>query len=537
MDIYIYIRFSDEKQELGTSYDRQLSRAHAYCRANSNEIPPDSHIYFDSGKSAYKDEQLAKGGELRRFYDDVANGTVAKGSLLLVENLDRLSRADMWRASDKLRELIDSGIVVVTLDDNKRYSGSLTLADGITSLIKQELANDESKKKADRVKRSWAERYKRARNGLPIKVPLASWLQYGDDGFTKLKEPEAEAVRLIFQLCVSGAGMLKITQELNRRYRPFRGEKWITASVMSIVRNKAAIGVYSPRDGGDPVEDYFAPVVNKETWWAAQGAINSRKLTKATNQTQAFNVWQGIAKCGHCNSALHCLPKGRNGQHYLVCSGKIGGVCKKAKNVRLDKSEEVYRELLAQVDSLSLVQTAKTETAAKLSVVTAQLLHERQQQANFLASLEESYSKHIDDLARKAESKIYDFLKQKDDLERGLADEQAKQNDKAWFLEKLDLCTYEKRQQANSLLKSLKITACVFGGPDATYVVRNGNQKDVGDTFKHPNGKAILQICFDDSRIVVLPLTDQQRSKNAELDLGGQDRARSKAFIKRKLGI
>lgn len=81
---YLYIRFSDDKQAQGTSYVRQLQYARDYC---PTLIEDRTHIFFDSGKSAYSGANIANGGELRRFYDAVADGSIPKGSTLLVEDL------------------------------------------------------------------------------------------------------------------------------------------------------------------------------------------------------------------------------------------------------------------------------------------------------------------------------------------------------------------------------------------------------------------------------------------------------------------
>ena len=97
---YLQIRYSSEKQGEGSSRQQQMDYALAYC---PDLIQDEKHIYFDGEKSAYKGEQLAAGGALKRFYDDVDNKVVPWGSTLLVEDLDRLSREGMFVASDKLR--------------------------------------------------------------------------------------------------------------------------------------------------------------------------------------------------------------------------------------------------------------------------------------------------------------------------------------------------------------------------------------------------------------------------------------------------
>jgi len=536
---YLYIRYSDAKQDDGTSYDRQLEKARAYCADKKLVFVEDNaHVFFDAGKSAYKGEHLAEGGELKRFYDLVADHTIPSGSKLLVEDLDRLSRQTMWKASDKFRELTDAGMVVITLRDRKEWTGRGGFGDAMQALMMMDLSNQESAKKSDRVGASWTLRYKKARMGEPIKIPLASWLTYGKDGMTVLKEPEAGAVRLIFEMCIAGHGMIVIAKALTAQgYKPFRGAKWITASVFCIVKNKAAMGVYTPRDGGMAVDNYFAAVVDSEVWFEAQDAIKARAKAKATRQTKTFNVWQGIAKCWHCNSALHCLPKGKNKIHYLVCSGKIAGICTKAKNTRSDESEEVFKELLAQVDSLSLVQEDKAQTAKELRVLEGMLEEQCQRKDRMVAIFNDDPTVEVNKLIKDAGITIANLTEQKAAAEKKLTQERLAEKDKSWFLDKLDLVSYDKRGQANALLKRLEITVSVSGGKRSTYVARKGNIEDNNQGYPHPGGRAILQISDTEEGVIVIPLTTDQRAKNAELDPDGTDRAKANKWVRKSLGL
>ena len=536
---YLYIRYSDAKQEEGTSYERQLEKAKAYCTDKKiTLIVDDDHIFFDAGKSAYKGEHLAEGGELKRFYDLVADKIIPSGSRLLVEDLDRLSRQTMWQASDKFRELTDAGITVTTLIDRKEWTGTGGFGDAMHALIKMDLSNQESAKKSFRVKGSWSIRYQKARRGEPIKIPLASWLMYGADGFAILKEPEVSAVRLIFNLCIAGRGMLLIAKELTALgHKPFRGEKWITASVLSILNNTATIGTYTPRDGGEAVEGYFEAAIDKAIFYEAQESIRSRAYAKATNQTKAFNVWQGIAKCSYCGMALHCLPKGRNNIHYLVCTGKIAGNCTKALNTRLDESEEVFKELLAQVDSLSLVQDDKAQTAKELRALEAMLTEQRRQHKDLGNAMAIRYTQQLDDKAFLAGKKLDELIAEKSILESKLTQSLLAEKDKAWFLGKLDLVSYEKREQANALLKRLGITVSLSGGKKSTYLVRNIKIIDNNPEFPHRRGQAILQMTNTEEGLMILSLTDKQHAKSAELDPSGAYSAKAHKLLRKSLGL
>lgn len=63
-------------------------------------------------------------GRLAAFLKLVKTGKVVKGSYLIVESLDRLSRNDLPKALRLFLDILEAGIVVVTLSDNHVYDFS-----------------------------------------------------------------------------------------------------------------------------------------------------------------------------------------------------------------------------------------------------------------------------------------------------------------------------------------------------------------------------------------------------------------------------
>src|SRR3954469_22096933 len=94
---YSYKRFSTPAQEQGDSLRRQTAMAQAW--ADRNRVPLDTELNLtDRGVSAYTGANRDV-GNLGAFLRAVEEGTVAKGSWLLVENLDRLSHEPAFDAS------------------------------------------------------------------------------------------------------------------------------------------------------------------------------------------------------------------------------------------------------------------------------------------------------------------------------------------------------------------------------------------------------------------------------------------------------
>lgn len=121
---YSYIRFSSKKQAIGSSLSRQTKAAQDW--SDKNGVPLDTTLHMqDLGVSAYKGTHIEEGA-LGKFIEAVDKGLVKRGSYLLVESLDRLSRQDVPTALQMFLHLINKGITIVTLSDEGRvYSNPL----------------------------------------------------------------------------------------------------------------------------------------------------------------------------------------------------------------------------------------------------------------------------------------------------------------------------------------------------------------------------------------------------------------------------
>jgi DNA invertase Pin-like site-specific DNA recombinase len=492
---YLYIRFSHEKQAEGSSYDRQLGSAKAFC---PTLIEDKEHIFFDSGKSAFHGEQLATGGDLRRFYDKVKSGAVPKGSTLLVEDLDRLSRDGMWKASDKLRELTENGIAVRTLRDGKLYEGTLKFSDAITSLIKQELANEESEKKSGRVADSYRKRYAKARDGKKVKVLLPSWIKWVSDSEYTTKKAEAATVVDIFNMAAAGHSYAAIAKDLNSRdIKPFRNKKkpdalWITASLFALIKNRAVLGEYSPRDGGPAIPNYFPDIVEKAVFDAANGARSERKRDRVTSMSEwRVNVWGKVAVCGLCQRSMHCLPKGKAGHLYLVCSGKMGGACK-AMNTRADRSELAFREVLLNAVNADYFTGDQRQDEMKLRELAGQMDTIRQRKDKLVALLDSDPTPEVVTAIKKANSELTVLADAKAVVEQQAVTDTSIERNRAALMAKIDIEGREARMTANALLRSLSITTEIARfDTQVNYVVRQ-------------EGKLILKVYDRRGEVVAL---------------------------------
>ncbi len=87
---YSYIRFSTVEQIKGDSLRRQTTASAQYAAANGLELDTSLNAQ-DLGVSAFSGANF-ESGALGKFITAIDEGRVARGSYLLVESLDRLSR-------------------------------------------------------------------------------------------------------------------------------------------------------------------------------------------------------------------------------------------------------------------------------------------------------------------------------------------------------------------------------------------------------------------------------------------------------------
>src|SRR5204863_9577369 len=120
---------------------------------------------------------------LAAFLELVKAGKVARGSYLIVEHLDRLTREDIRPALTLLLNLIDSGIRVVQLlpveqvFDEKVEPMTLMMA-----IMELSRGHSESKMKSERVGRAWGGLKRQAAVDLkPITRTTPAWLRVEGD--------------------------------------------------------------------------------------------------------------------------------------------------------------------------------------------------------------------------------------------------------------------------------------------------------------------------------------------------------------------
>ncbi len=213
---YSYIRFSSREQERGDSLRRQTDTAEQYV--SKHNLILDRTLYLrDLGISGFKGKNRREGA-LKTFLDAVESGLVKKGSYLLVENIDRLSREDVVTAQVNFLDLVQRGIRIVTLLDRRIYDLETFKKEpsALYMLIGSiHRAHEESQLKSDRVGKAWEQKRKQIHE-KPLTRKCPSWLRFDEENECFIQIPERVAViERIFKLHSKGYGRRMIARKLN----------------------------------------------------------------------------------------------------------------------------------------------------------------------------------------------------------------------------------------------------------------------------------------------------------------------------------
>lgn len=344
---YSYIRFSSTEQLKGDSLRRQTDLSRNYAEANGLDLDTKLNLR-DLGISAFDKSNLNKGA-LGQFLKLVEDGMIPRGSYLLVESLDRLSRDKVMDALGIFLNILNAGIIIVTLADNQVYSREKTndnWASLIMSIVIMSRANEESATKSRRIRASWDnKRQNITKKRFTARCPY--WLKPsdGDTGFNLIPE-RVDVVKRIFQMSIDGIGTATIVKRLNGENVPLfspKSDGWQTSYIQKVLSNRAVYGELQlnlQRDGVlsayDVIHDYYPAIMSKEDWLLAASIREGRRSRGGVAKGEGLsNLFSGLLKCGYCGGPMNMsanMKKKANGEirrtRYVACSkGRRGAGC------------------------------------------------------------------------------------------------------------------------------------------------------------------------------------------------------------------
>jgi len=272
-------------------------------------------------------------GNLGAFLQDVKAGKVPKGSVLLVESLDRLSREEVEEALYQFLDIVRSGIEVHTLSDGAVYRrGALKTEQLMLSLFVMSRANEESQRKSERVGAAWRQKKSEANGSRAITSKVPMWMSARKGEPITTSPERVSIIKDIFRMAASGLGKRVIARKLNERSTPTWGGSsgWRDSYVDKILHNRAVLGEYQPHKrtpagrvpDGDPILGYFPAIVTPAEWDAVH---TQPRLKRGRVGRTVSNLFTGIVYDVNLKRNMSYEDKG-SGWRYLVTDSRRFGI-------------------------------------------------------------------------------------------------------------------------------------------------------------------------------------------------------------------
>lgn len=400
---YSYQRFSSAEQQHGDSLRRQIAGAERYAAANGLELD-DTLRLTDEAKSGFYGKNLDEGA-LGAFLDLVKKEKVPRGSVLIVEALDRLSRQDpMAVVAEIIYPILRQGIDIVTLYPvDKRYtydpSAATNLMQFLEIVILASSAHDESARKSSRGRANWQQKRIQA-IAEPLTAKLPAWCRMVVNAAGKRERIElipvrAEIVRDIFKDYLAGVGQVTIAKKLNLAKVPCWGKAkmWYTSYISKILTSPSVMGVYVPHllvggKGGtrikqEPIHGYFPAIISESDYNKVQSMKNIGCFRG--QKQEVHNIFSNLAKCPLCGSTMRRFRNGVRSRAKLICTkAKAGGGCM-GFSVDLQELETAF---LAVAPSITVSVTNPRRQQQAITDLQSTIDRQKQQLSNIMQAIQ-----------------------------------------------------------------------------------------------------------------------------------------------------
>lgn len=382
-----YTRFSSPKQAKGDSYRRQMDMAHKWCLKNGLTLDTD-FVLSDLGISGFTGAN-AKRGALGVLQKLCLEEKIVPGTVLLIEAFDRLTRLSLPEAYELLLSLVNNGLTIVTLTDEKVWTKNKlkNLEAFMLSLVTLYRGYDESSQKSDRLRKTFSAH--RAASSRQAFGSAPGWLyRENKNSVWQVNEVLAKVVSQVFELSSCGLGSKSIAGIANQESWPVPTRlnktegRWHAQMPGMLLRNRAVLGEHEYRirtfeannkhwqgaSTGQRVSDFYPRIISDDLFYRARASIETRSVSKRRD-IHFYNIWSGLVYCGHCGAPVQRKnEKDGYSRAQLQCSDRLAGLtnCKSFSAKDFDSRVLGY---VAQHSSEHLNTTtgdARIQTVGKL---------------------------------------------------------------------------------------------------------------------------------------------------------------------------
>ncbi|SKA94448.1 Site-specific DNA recombinase [Caloramator quimbayensis] len=364
--VYGYVRLSRDEDDEKNSLTNQKQILYDYAKSKNYKI---IEIFEDDNISGmtFDREGLNKLKEVVEL---------KKADIILVKDLSRIGRHKAYSALF-LEYLRENNVKLISVTEN---IDSLNENDDILIGFKQILNEQYAKDISRKIRAGFKQKQK---DGFVI-IPPFGYIKNTTTKQIEIFEECADIVRLIYKLYIDGYGSKKIAQYLNERqyhtpawyhkklynkiYHPGKewigGEVWSDRTIQRIISNDAYIGVLRcgvstrsviykfkkdlPEEEHIIHENFYPPIINKETWVLAQKIRENRTNNNVRASCNSkIHRYAGLLKCKNCGASF--VAKKRDGYVEYVCNGyhRFGkNVCSSHRINEIELDDMIYQYLI-----------------------------------------------------------------------------------------------------------------------------------------------------------------------------------------------
>lgn len=307
---------------------------------------------------------------LQRLKEDIEAGKV---DIVVVYKLDRLTRS-LMDFSD-LQEFFDAhnvSFVSVTQEINTSTSAGRMMMN-----ILMTFAQYEREIIAERVRDKIAAAKKRGKHcgGYPV-------LGYDSDPSSHrlvINPKEAEIVKFVFNRYIQVGSASRVAAELE--LQGCRGKIWTTRGgvkhngqkmdnqmIYRMLNNQLYIGRVTHLGQSYPGE--HEAIIDRKTWDLAQELLKSNLSWRTNFRNPRFQPFNGLLKCGHCNTAItlsHTVKHGKVHYRYYLCNEDTKRNFKICPNPRIPAAE-FERTVLTEITKVLNTPTMLAKIDQRLAV-------------------------------------------------------------------------------------------------------------------------------------------------------------------------
>jgi DNA invertase Pin-like site-specific DNA recombinase len=306
---FSYVRFSSGIQSKGRSRARQQDSPEVQQFIHDHKLEVVEKM-VDSGISGFSGKNFSETKALGRFIELVKAGAIEKGSVLLMENLDRFSRSEITDCIDKFIQIIRNGVSIGVVQMNLIIDRTQANNQMVWQYVNNEFfrARRESERKSGFAIDNLRAKIKRAKAGELIYFGAQSplWIRGIKDGKWMLDDEKVKTFKRGFALYLEGHSCHHIAKLFNTDNVPImRGKtlcRWTQSTIKYLLQSRNVIGYCKVMDFEN--NNYYPVIVKPADWTKVQAKLRMNTHNRGNSPTgDVPNLFKGILRCT-CGSSI-----------------------------------------------------------------------------------------------------------------------------------------------------------------------------------------------------------------------------------------